>query len=86
MILETAIRRALEKHGYEKVAKSGEAIRDEFHSFKVFDPLGLAPPIELRHTDEPYFLNHARIVEAKNGKFADAGDWIALDRIKGASE
>jgi hypothetical protein len=52
----------------------------------VFDPLGLSPPIELKHTDEPYFLNYARIVEAKNGKFADAGDWIALDRIKSALE
>lgn len=86
LVLETAIRRALEKNGHDAVVKSGEMIRNELHSFKDFDPLGLTPTIGVRHPDEPFFLNYARMVRAKNGKFEDAGDWISIDRIKGTLE
>lgn len=85
-VLETAIRRALEKYGYEKTVKSGAPIRYELHNFSSADPLGLAPAIEVRHTEQPYFINYARIVRAKNGKFEDAGDWIPIDRINGSLE
>lgn len=86
ILLVTAIQRALEKVGYEKAAQSGEAIRDELHNFKAFDPFGLAPTIEVKYPDLPYFLNYARIVQAKNGKVTDAGDWISVDRIEGTLE
>jgi len=84
--LETAIRRALEKHGYEKVAESGQAIQEELNSFAPADPLGLAPVMETKYTDQPYFVNNARIVRAKNGRFQDAGGWIPIDRISGSLE
>ncbi|MGE0087800.1 MAG: ABC transporter substrate-binding protein [Desulfococcaceae bacterium] len=60
-VLETAIRRALEKHGYETVVRSGSAIRDELHSFGSADPMGLAPAIEVRHTEQPYFINYCLV-------------------------
>jgi len=85
-VLETAIRRALEKNGYETTLSSGKAIRDELHSFGSIDPLGLAPYLEVRYTSEPYFINYARIVRAGKGKFEDAGDWIPIDRISGSLE
>jgi len=86
ILLVTAIQRALEKVGYEKIMQSGEAIRDELHNFKAYDPFGLAPTIEVKYPDLPYFLNYARIVQAKNGKVTDAGDWISVDRIQGTLE
>ncbi len=86
IVLETAIRRALEKHGYEKTAASGEPIRDELDSFRVTDAMQLCPALEVRYPDEPYFLNHARIVRAKAGKFEDSSDWLMIDRITGALE
>ena len=82
--LETAIRRALEKHGYEKVAESGEAIQEELNSFAPADPWGLAPVMETKHTDLPYFVNNARIVRAKNSRFENAGEWVLIDRISGS--
>ncbi len=85
-VLETAIRRTLEKHGYETTVKSGGPIRYELHSFRSAEPLGLIPDIEVRHADEPYFINYARIVRATNGRFEDAGDWIPIDRISGSLE
>ncbi len=85
-VLETAIRRALEKHGYETTVRSGKVIRDELHSFGSADPMGLAPSIAVRHTDHAYFINYARIVRAGNGRFEDAGDWIPIDRISGSLE
>ena len=86
LVLEEAIKRALEKNGYEKVVNSGEAIRNELHHFKAFDVGGLAPNVGVVHPDEPYFVNAARIVQAKGGKFSLAGDWTSMDRIKGALE
>jgi hypothetical protein len=83
-ILETAIRRALEKHGYEKVVQSGDAIRDEIHNFKAADPFGLSKPPEVLYPDRPYLMNYSQIVEAKDGKFVKTGDWILIDRIEGA--
>jgi len=85
-VLETAIRRALEKKGYEKVAASGEAIQEELNSFAAADPLGLAPAIETKYADQPYFMNNARIVRAQNGRFRGAGDWIPIDRIRESLE
>ncbi|QTA80058.1 Periplasmic binding protein domain-containing protein [Desulfonema limicola] len=86
MVLETAVRNALEKHGYEKVAGSGEYIRNEIHTLKPFDPLGLTAPVGVLHPDQPYFYNHARIVKASKGKFIEAGKWISIDRIQGSME
>lgn len=86
MVLVKAIQRALEKVGYEKMMQSDEAIRDELHNFKAFDPFGLAPTIEVKYPDLPYFLNYARIIQAKGGKFTDAGEWISVDRIPGTLE
>jgi len=85
-VLETAIRRSLEKNGYEATVRFGSAIRDELHSFGSADPMGLAPAIEVRHTEHPYFINYARIVRAGKGRFEDAGDWIPIDRISGSLE
>jgi ABC-type branched-subunit amino acid transport system substrate-binding protein len=84
IVLEAAIKRALEKKGYENVVKSGDAIRDELHNFKAVDVGGLAPAIEVRYPDMPYFVNYSRVVEAKDGKFKIAGKWTVIDRIKGA--
>lgn len=84
LVLEEALKRALEKNGYEKVVKSGEAIRNELHHFKPLDVGGLTDSIGVLHPDEPFFVNSARIVEAKGGKFRLAGDWTSMDRIKGA--
>ncbi len=86
MILETAVRNALEKHGYEKVARSGEYIREEIHTFKTFDPAGLSAPVGVLHPDQPYFYNYAKIVRASKGKFTEAGKWISIDRIQGSME
>ncbi len=86
LVLEAAIKRALDKKGYLNVVKSGEAIREELHNFKTLDLGGLAPSVEVMHPDEPYFINYIRVVEARNNKFRSAGDWILIDRIKGAIE
>ncbi|OQX26387.1 MAG: hypothetical protein BWK80_10725 [Desulfobacteraceae bacterium IS3] len=86
MVLEHAVRNALEKHGYEKVAQSGEFIRDELQNFKSFDPFGLTAPIAVLYQDQPYFYNHARIVRAENGRFKAESQWIQLDRIPGSLE
>lgn len=85
LVLETAIKRALEKHGYKTVTESGKALKDELQNFSAIDPQGLAPSIEVLYPDdEPYFLNYARVVQAKDGKFMNAGEWTGIDRIKGA--
>ena len=84
--LETAVKRGLEKYGYEKTVMSGEIIKNELHNFKPADPFGLAPAIEVKYSDMPYFMNYARMVKAGNGKFEDAGDWVSFDRLKGSLE
>ena len=38
----------------------------------------------LKYQDEPYFLNYARTVSAKAGKFVKASNWVEIDRITGA--
>ncbi len=86
MVLEQAVRNALEKHGYEKTAQSGEFIREELQNFKSFDPFGLTAPLAVLHQDQPYFYNHARIVRAEKGRFKAESQWIPLDRIPGSLE
>lgn len=83
LVLEAVIQKALEKNGYQTVVKSGKAIRDELHNFKGLDIGGLAPSVGVTYPDYPYFTKYTRMVEAKGGKFRVAGDWVAVDRIRG---
>ena len=74
----------MEKNGYQKVVKSGEAIRDELGSFKELDAGLITKTLGITYPDYPYYQNYYRMVEAKGGKFKAVGDWIASDRIKGS--
>ena len=82
-VLETAIKRALEKNGYKAVSKTGKAVRDELANFKTLDTGKLSPPVKVLYKDKPYFINYARVFEATGGKFVPRGDWISVDPIKG---
>lgn len=86
MTLETAIRRALEKKGFDAVAADGQAIRNELEGFNALDTMGLCPSVEVRYEDEPFFLNAARMVQAKSGAFESVSDWIGIDRLVGAMD
>lgn len=86
MVLERAVINALEKHGYEKVAASGEYLRDEIHTLSPFDPLGLSAPVGVLYPDQPFFYNNARMVRAEKGKFTEQSGWISVDRIPGSME
>jgi hypothetical protein len=84
MVLEGAIKEALEKKGYQEMVKSGEILREVLSNFKGIDTGGLAPSLEVKYPDYPYFINYTLMVEAKGGKFKKIGDWEAVDRIEGA--
>lgn len=84
LVLETAVKRALENEGYDSVASSGEAIRNELATFQPIDTGGLCPDVEVKYPDiEPFFLTYSRLTQAKGGKLNVVSDWIDLDLIEG---
>jgi len=85
-VVEVGLTRALEKAGYEAVTKDGQVIKETLGTLARYDYGGLAPEVEVKYPEEPYFLNYSRVVEAKGGKFVPVGDWVAVDPIKGALE
>lgn len=87
LVLEAAVKRALEKKGYESVASSGEDIRWELANFAPLDTGGLMPEVKITHPEvEPYFLVYTRITQAKGGRLNVVSDWITIDLIEGAIE
>lgn len=85
IMLEEAMKRALNKDGYDNVAKSGESLRNQLANFTPMETGGLVHSIGVKYPDiEPFFMNYDRITEAKGGKLIVVSDWISMDLIKGA--
>jgi hypothetical protein len=85
-VIEVALKRALEKAGYEAVTKDGQVIKETLETLARYDYGGLAPEVEVKHPEQPYFMNYTRVVEAKGSNFVAISDWIAIDPLKGALE
>jgi branched-chain amino acid transport system substrate-binding protein len=83
-VVEVALKRALEKSGYEAVTKDGLAIKKTLETLKCHDYGGLAPELEVKFLEKPFFYNYDRVVEARGGKFVEAGKWTVIEPIKGA--
>jgi hypothetical protein len=83
-LLEGMIKEALEKKGFQEVAKSGEIMRDVMSSYKPTDLGGLVQSWGVKHQDYPYFINSSLMFELKGGKFRKVGNWETVDRIPGA--
>lgn len=87
LVLTEAIKRALEKDGYDSVMASGDSIRQQMATFQPVDSGGLMPDLGVKYPDiEPFFCNGNVITQAQGGKFVKVSNWVPFDLIKGAIE